>query len=171
MIQVKDWFDRKFEFTFPVELYPDLCVRLRGTPARLEEMVRGRQRERMVQALPGKWSAQAHAGHLADIEPLWRARVEDFVAERSQLTVADLTNRKTFEANHNARAVDAILADFRRARLELVDRLDSLDPAEFACAIPHPRLKVPMRLVDHLFFAAEHDDHHLAIIWQMIRDE
>jgi uncharacterized damage-inducible protein DinB len=171
MIQVKDWFDRKFEFTFPVALYPDLCVRLRGTPARLEEMVRGRPPERMVQAPQGKWSAQAHAGHLADIEPLWRARVEDYVADRSELTVADLTNRKTFEANHNARAVDAILADFRRARLELLDRLDSLDPAKFARAIPHPRLKVPMRLVDHLFFAAEHDDHHLAIMWQMIRDE
>jgi len=26
---------------------------------------------------------------------------------------------------------------------------------------PH-RLKAPMRLVDHLYFVAEHDDHHLA---------
>jgi hypothetical protein len=25
-----------------------------------------------------------------------------------------------------------------------------------------------MRLVDHLYFAAEHDDHHLARIWEMI---
>jgi hypothetical protein len=25
-----------------------------------------------------------------------------------------------------------------------------------------------MRLVDHLYFAAEHDDHHLAIIWELI---
>jgi hypothetical protein len=24
-----------------------------------------------------------------------------------------------------------------------------------------------MRLVDHLFFVAEHDDHHLARIWEL----
>ena len=36
MTQVVDWFGRKFEFCFPVELYPDLCMRLRGTPARIE---------------------------------------------------------------------------------------------------------------------------------------
>lgn len=170
MTQVTNWFKRKFEFTFPVELYPDLCVRLRGTPARLEEMVRGCPAERMVRAPEGKWSAQEHAGHMADLEPLWMARVEDYVTGRPQLTTADLTNRKTFDANHNSRAVEAILADFRRARLELVNRLAGLDPAQFTRAIPHPRLKVPMRMVDHLFFAAEHDDHHLAIIWQMIQN-
>lgn len=170
MTQVTNWFKRKFEFTFPVELYPDLCVRLRGTPARLEEMVRGCPAERMVRAPEGKWSAQEHAGHMADLEPLWMARVEDYVTGRPQLTTADLTNRKTFDANHNSRAVEAILADFRRARLELVNRLAGLDPAQFTRAIPHPRLEVPMRMVDHLFFAAEHDDHHLAIIWQMIQN-
>lgn len=26
----------------------------------------------------------------------------------------------------------------------------------------------PMRLVDHLYFVAEHDDHHLAKIWELI---
>jgi hypothetical protein len=25
-----------------------------------------------------------------------------------------------------------------------------------------------MRLVDHLYFVAEHDDHHLAQIWQLV---
>jgi hypothetical protein len=30
-------------------------------------------------------------------------------------------------------------------------------------AIPHPHLKTPMRLVDHLYFVAEHDDHRLAL--------
>jgi len=27
---------------------------------------------------------------------------------------------------------------------------------------------MPMRLVDHLYFVAEHDDHHLARIWELI---
>jgi hypothetical protein len=33
MSQVPNWFERKFEFSFPVELFPNLCARLRGTPA------------------------------------------------------------------------------------------------------------------------------------------
>ncbi len=33
----------------------------------------------------------------------------------------------------------------------------------------HPRLKTPMRLIDSLYFVAEHDDHHLAIISNLLR--
>ena len=33
----------------------------------------------------------------------------------------------------------------------------------------HPRLQQPMRLVDHLCFVAEHDDHHLARIWELLQ--
>jgi hypothetical protein len=32
----------------------------------------------------------------------------------------------------------------------------------------HPRLKQTMRLVDHLYFVAEHDDHHLAHILELV---
>jgi len=170
MTRVANWFERKFEFSFPVELYPDLCMRLRGTPARLEEVVRGCPAERMLRAPQGKWSAQEHAGHMLNLEPLWLARVEDFVAGGRELTAADLSNRSTDEAGYNTRAVDAILADFRRSRLEMVDRLEQLDAALFVRVLQHPRLKVPMRMVDHLFFVAEHDDHHLAIIWEMIHE-
>ena len=42
MSQVQVWFERKFEFSFPAELFPNLRTRLRGTPARLEETLRGR---------------------------------------------------------------------------------------------------------------------------------
>ena len=42
MSQMPIWFERKFEFSFPVELLPNLCARLRGTPARLKEVLRGR---------------------------------------------------------------------------------------------------------------------------------
>ena len=169
MTQVPVWFDRKFEFTFPVEQYPNLCVRLRGTPSRLEEMLRSCQRERLIKKPENKWSAQEHAGHLLDLEPLWMARVDDFLAGGTTLTTADLSNRKTDEANHNARPLADILADFRKARLRLVDRVAELEPELFARSMLHPRLKQPMRLVDHLYFVAEHDDHHLAKIWDLIK--
>ena len=132
MSQVANWFERKFEFSFPVELYPNLCVRLRGTPARMEELLRGRSREVLTKKPQEKWSAQEHAGHLLDLESLWMARAEDYLAGRSELTVADLSNRKTYDANHNAREIAEILADFRTARVRLVDRVGGLEPALFA---------------------------------------
>lgn len=165
MSTVPAWFERKFEFTFPLELYPNLCMRLRGTPARIEELLRDCPRDLLTKKAGSSWSIQEEAGHLLDLESLWLARVEDFVAGRAELTVADLTNRKTHEANHNARPLGEILADFRAARLRLADRAAQLDPAQFARTILHPRLKQPMRLIDHLFFVAEHDDHHLARIY------
>ena len=168
MSQVPNWFERKFEFWFPVELHPNLCARLRGTPARLEEMLRGRSYKTLIGKIKEKWSAQENAGHLLDLEPLWMARVDDYLAGGAELTVADLSNRKTHEAGHNTRGIEEILAQFRTARLRLVDRTAELDPALFARSIPDPRLKTPMRLVDHLYFAAEHDDQHLARIWELL---
>lgn len=169
MSKVPNWFERKFAFTFPVEQHPNLCVRLRGTPARLEEMLRGAARDVLIRKPEDKWSAQEHAGHLLDLEPLWWARVDDFLREGDTLTAADLSNRKTHAANHNARVLAEILAEFRTARLRLVERVGELQPALFGRTKLHPRLKQPMRLVDHLYFVAEHDDHHLARIWEMIR--
>ena len=97
------------------------------------------------------------------------ARVEDYMAGTVELTAADLSNRKTHEARHNQRRIEDILADFRAARLRLVDRVGGLEAALFARSIPHPRLKKPFRLVDHLYFVAEHDDHHLARIWELLQ--
>jgi uncharacterized damage-inducible protein DinB len=131
-------------------------------------MVRGCSRDVLVRKPPEKWSAQEHAGHLLDLESLWMQRVDDFLAGGPELTAADLKNRQTDDAHHNARPLEDILAEFRKARLELVNRMEIIEPALFARAMLHPRLKKPMRLVDHLYFVAEHDDHHLARIWELI---
>jgi len=92
----------------------------------------------------------------------------DYVAGSDQLTPTDLNNRKTDLANHNVRLLEQILAEFRTARGLLLKRVDDLDSSLYARAIPHPRLKTPMRLIDHLYFVAEHDDHHLARIWDLV---
>lgn len=168
MTRVPVWFERKFDFSFPVHLYPNLAARLRGTPPRLEEIMRARDQSSLTKKPEGKWSAQEQAGHLLDLEPLWLARLEDFVTGGNELTVADLKNQKTHDANHNARPVDEILAAFRTARLALVNRVENIDPSLLSRTLLHPRLKTPMRLVDHLYFVAEHDDHHLAHIWEIL---
>lgn len=162
MSRVPAWFERKFDFSFPVELYPNVSARLQGTAARVEEILRICPDKIRLKKQEGKWSAQEHAGHLLDLEPLWAARVEDFFKQGAELSVADLQNRKTDAANYNARPLEGILSDFRRARLALVHRVNEIEPEMFARTLIHPRLKTPMRLVDHLYFVAEHDDHHVA---------
>jgi uncharacterized damage-inducible protein DinB len=169
MAQIANWYERKFEFAFPVELYPNICARLRGTPARIEELLHGRAPDVLTRKINGKWSAQEHAGHLLELEPLWIARVNDYPEKKTELTVADLSNRKTDEAAYNQRPLKPILEAFRAARFQLVNQLENIDSGLFGRSLLHPRLKKPMRLVDHLFFVAEHDDHHLAKMWELVR--
>lgn len=168
MSQVPIWFERKFDFRFAVEQYPNICIRLRGAPSRLEDVLRDAPRDVLIRKPGDKWSAQEHAGHLLDLEPLWLARVDDFLTDGTTLTAADLSNRKTDEANHNGCELTKILVDFRTARTRLVDHVGKFQPAFFARSKRHPRLEQPMRLVDHLYFVAEHDDHHLARIWELL---
>jgi uncharacterized damage-inducible protein DinB len=164
------WTERRFRFDIPVELFGELMERLRGTPARVEEAVgrlsteQLRQRERT-----GTWSIQENIGHLADLESLFTGRLDDFDAGAQVLRPADMTNRATHEADHNARRIEEVTSDFRRLRAELVARLDALQPGEFARTALHPRLKQPMRVVDMMLFHAEHDDYHLARIRHLIR--
>ena len=90
-------------------------------------MLRGRSQTLLIGKAQLKWSAQENAGHLLDLEPLWLARVGDYAAGSDQLTIADLKNRKTDEANHNARPLEQILSEFRAKRERLLKRMDELD--------------------------------------------
>ena len=80
MSAVTNWFERKFDLSFPDHLYPNVCIRLRGTPARLEELVRGYTQEVLIRRLQESWSMQENAGHLLDLEPLWLSRLDDYLA-------------------------------------------------------------------------------------------
>jgi len=163
------WTDRSFQFTFPVEVYPEMIERLRGTPARLEDRVGSIAPEVLTRRDGGRWSIQENAGHLRDLESLVRQRLDEYLAGAKALHAADMSNRKTHEADHNQDLMATILADFRVQRTQLVDRLDDLEPQTFAVTAHHPRLNMPMRLVDMIFFQAEHDDYHLARISELIR--
>ena len=161
------WTDRRFNFDFPAGIYPEMIERVRGTPARLEDLVNGLAAETLTSQADGRWSMQENAGHLLDLESLVSQRVDEYVAGNDALHAADMSNRKTYEASHNDVPINTILNAFRAARSELVARLESLDADHFARSALHPRLNVQMRLVDMLFFQAEHDDYHLARISEL----
>src|SRR3990172_11416416 len=102
MIRKQPWFERKFPTGLPAEVFPLVIERLRGGPARLEERVTALPAAVLTRRSGNTWSIQENAGHLLDLEPLWLARVEDLLTRRPEMTPADLTNRRTHEANHNA---------------------------------------------------------------------
>ncbi len=163
------WFERQFNFDLPAWMYPNILERLRGTPARLEELTAGLSPEIRTHRTGEEWSLQENAGHLWDMEALWAGRLDDFINGVETLRVADLSNRKTYEANHNANPLENILSSFRRERTVFLARLDSLDESTILRTALHPRLQQPMSIIDHVYFVAEHDDHHLAQITRLKR--
>jgi uncharacterized damage-inducible protein DinB len=168
MPEITPWFTRSFPFPVSAELIPNIASRLRGTPARLEELLRKIDPDLMKTRLESSWSIQEHVGHLGDIEPLWLSRIEDYIIGSSELTPTDLQNKQTDAANHNAQPLDTTIRTFRDARAALLRRVESLGLASLTSSIPHPRLRTPMRIADHLYFVAEHDDHHLATIHSLL---
>jgi hypothetical protein len=163
------WFERKFTLDLPLSMYPNVLERLRGTPARLEDRLLKLPREVLTRRDGDSWSMQEQAGHLLDLGALDLGRLDDYAANLGTLRPADLGNRRTHEANHNADSIERILASFRAERTEFVRRLEEFDPRDAGRTALHPRLNLPMRVIDFAYFIAEHDDHHLARISDLIR--
>ena len=163
-----EWFNRKFPPIDDNGILPSIIERLIGTPARLEEITHDID-EWILMAKDGeKWSIKEEAGHLSDLEPLWLGRLGELMNGLTELRVADLTNQRTHTANHNATAIEILLKRFRDQRMLYVNQLMHLKDEQLSHAALHPRLKTPMRIIDLAFFVAEHDDHHLARIREML---
>jgi len=162
------WIDRTFSFDFPSGLHPEIIERLRGTPARIEYRLRDVPADILTLREGETWSIQENVGHLIEVEFLFVGRLDDFAAGAGVLRPADMTNKRTFAAEYNECSLGNVLEEFRKVRAALVGRLEVLEPELFGRTSLHPRLKVPMRLVDSLYFQAEHDDYHLARITELI---
>lgn len=164
------WTSRTFRFDLPVEMFPFVLERLRGTPARVEDKVRGLSPSLLTTRDGEAWSIQEHIGHLIDLDELHAGRIDDYLANAEVLRPADMENRKTWGAEHNRRPVEELLRELRQERQGFVERLEAWDPERLGQAALHPRLKQPMRVIDLAFFVAEHDDHHLAIMTRIMTE-
>jgi uncharacterized damage-inducible protein DinB len=163
------WVDRHFAFNLPDELFPVVVERLRGTPARIEDKVHDLSPTVLTRREGEAWSIQEHIGHLLDLDELHDGRLDDFLAGAEVLRAADMTNRRTHEARHNERPIADLLQAFRRERERFVARLDAWDEGLISLTALHPRLQQPMRVIDMAFFTAEHDDHHLARMTELMK--
>lgn len=169
MIEQTKWIDRKFNFDFPSGVFPCLLERLKGTPTRAEKLVEGVDERILEQQADGKWSAKEYIGHIIDVELLWEARLEQFLAGVETLRAADMSNKRTHNANHNDRTISDLLIDLYETRNAFVAKLEKLSDEEISRSALHPRLNKPMRLVDMIYFIAEHDDNELALMRKRIK--
>jgi hypothetical protein len=163
------WTDRRFRFDMPAGWLPNILERLRGTPYRLRELA-----SRLNEATSGSrigtgWTIKEHIGHLSDLEELHEGRIDDLSEGKKILRAADMSNARTYSADHNRKSLQLLLMDFTSKRQRFVQRLENFNEDLQEAKALHPRLRTKMRVVDVAFFTAEHDDHHLASIREIMR--
>ena len=168
MIQQLSWIERKFKFDFPINLFPVIFSRLEGSIFRLYSLLSNADDETCSIRGAG-WSVKEHLGHLYDLEELWWTRLQDFLQHKEILTAADMKNSKTEAARHNEKTLEKLLEQFTLERQKILETAYDFKEETLALTSLHPRLQQPMRLIDSLYFVAEHDDHHIAAISNLLR--
>ena len=167
MKQIK-WFERKFDFSKEQNIFPSIIERLKGTPILLDYKVSTISDLDLKVKFQNSWSIQDNIGHLIDLEPIWLGRLQDILRGDEMMRHIDLENTKTNLANHNSRSIQDLLNDLSNIRGVLVSNLEKLTTEEVFKSSLHTRLNTPMSIMDLFLFVAEHDDHHLARINEII---
>jgi uncharacterized damage-inducible protein DinB len=163
------WFERKFDFSFGANEYPAIYQRLQQAPDALATILLNKPEHIIPHQPDGKWSVKEHVGHLSILEPLWRTRIRDIMEKKPVLTPTDLDNKSTSEAGFNKYDLTELLRKFAEERRETLSLLDSINvPAQNETSL-HPRMQQPMRMIDILYFTMEHDDHHMAVIRELLQ--
>lgn len=158
-----EWFERKFTFGLPIGMLPFYIERLQGTISRIESKVTGVSDEVLSEKLNGKWSVKQNIGHLAEVDEIANKRLEEMIMGITPMSPAVFEPR-----DYNQKPVEDVINYLRRTRIANVRRYSVLSADELGRSSLHPRLKVQMTPVDLAWFDAEHDDHHLLRISEII---
>lgn len=157
------WFERNLKFGYAPEMLPYFLERLSGTVLRLEYKVKGVSEEILSVKPDGKWSVKETIGHLAEVDTVANKRIDEMRAGVETMTPA------VFEPkDYNPWPIEKVLHQLRTNRNLNIEKYKSLTREDLTKASIHPRLKVPMTPVDLAWFDAEHDDHHLVSIQELI---
>lgn len=159
-----EWFERKFSFGVPTGMLPFYLERLQGTTARLIKKVEGASEEVLSHKLDGKWSIKQNIGHLAEVDEIANKRIDEMINGITPMSPA------VFEPklDYNAKPIKEVLALFEKNRNENLKKYSQLNDNVLSKSSLHPRLKVEMTPVDLAYFDAEHDDHHLVRINEIL---
>jgi hypothetical protein len=159
-----DWFERQFTFGLPPQMLPFYLERLSGTLSRIEKKVAGVSEEILSQKLDGKWSVKENIAHLAEVDEISLTRVGEMKKGISPMSPAVIQPGK----DYNAQSIAEVLNFFKTRREQNLNSYKSLTDHDLLKSSLHPRLKVPLTPVDLAWFDAEHDDHHLVRINEIL---
>jgi uncharacterized damage-inducible protein DinB len=160
-----EWFQRQFTFGAPPGMLPFFLERLTGTIARIGAKLKNVPDTILNERLDGKWSIKQNVGHLTEVDQIALKRIGEMVNGISPLSPA------VFEPgqDYNSLSIQAILQLFDDSRKANIAEYSRLNADELQRSSLHPRLKVHMNPVDLAYFDAEHDDHHLVRISEILQ--
>ncbi len=160
-----DWFERSFSFGLPKGMLPFYLERLEGTIIRIEHKVKDVDEKILSERYNDKWSVKQNIGHLAEVDQVGNKRIDEMLAGVTVLSPA------VFEPqDYNPWPIEKVVAYFKQSRLANLNKYRALSDLHMAKGSMHPRLKVLMTPVDLAWFDAEHDDHHLLKISDIIAE-
>ena len=160
-----DWFERKFTFPMPDGMLPFFIERLEGTVARIEKKVTGISDEVLSNRLDGKWSVKQNIGHLGEVDEIALKRIDEMRNGVATMSPAVFEPKQ----DYNTQSIHQVIEYFRSRRLENLAKYKNLSESDLKKSSLHPRLKVQMTPVDLAWFDAEHDDHHLVRISEILQ--
>jgi hypothetical protein len=159
------WFERNLKFGLPKEMLPFYLERLEGTIVRIQAKVKGISDSTLSEKLNGKWSVKQQIGHLAEVDEIANKRIDEMVAGITPMSPA------VFEPqDYNPWPIEKVIDLFKTNRLKNLKKYQSLSDADLMKPSLHPRLKVMMTPVDLAWFDAEHNDHHLVKMNEILYD-
>lgn len=159
------WFERNLKFGYPKEMLPFFLERLEGTIARIEQKVKGVSDNTLSAKLNGKWSIKENIGHLAEVDEIANKRIDEMISGATIMSPA------VFEPqDYSTWPISEVLQLFSRNRWSNINKYSQIKEHDLLKSAMHPRLKVTMTPVDLAWFDAEHDDHHLVKINEILTE-
>lgn len=159
------WFERQFHFGVPTGMLPFYLERLEGTITRLEQKLKHISEDKLSTRLNDKWSVKQNIGHLAEVDEIANKRIDEMIAGVSPMSPAVFEPKQ----DYNAMPIEKVLEYFKTNRLSNIKKYQQLNEVDLSKSSLHPRLKAQMNPVDLAYFDAEHDDHHLVTINEILK--
>jgi hypothetical protein len=158
------WLERKFNFDLPNGMLPFYLERLDGAVTRLEKKLLNVSDKILSERLIDKWSIKQNVGHLAELEEVTLKRIDEILNGISPISSAVFEVKQ----DYNAKNIREVIGYFAGNRAKSIARFKTLSAEELQKSSIHPRLKVPITPLGLAFFHAEHDDHHLVRINEIL---
>jgi hypothetical protein len=158
------WLERKFNFDLPNGMLPFYLERLDGAITRLEKKLLNVPDNILSERLDNKWSIKQNVGHLAELEEVTLKRIDEILNGISPISSAVFEVKQ----DYNAQNIREVIGYFAGNRARCIARFKSLSSEELQKSSIHPRLKIPITPLGLALFHAEHDDHHIVRINEIL---